>query len=284
MADRHRRRGRRAQPLGRQCASQGAGGAAAARAVAPGQSFRGARAGDAAFALPHPDAAAARRSRGRARRSLPRPDRRRTIPRIAAAAAAADGSVARALALLDAGALALRQQALDLLDRLPALDAKALHALGEALAGTDPQPLAAFVDTVNAWLSQRLSREQNALPRLARLAEAWRRVNRRRARRRNLQSGAKAAGFQRIRLACRGDARLIPTPNVREARICPASPITSPPRSPIRTARRISATPMRRSPPTRSRASCGSTAVTCSSSPAPTSTASKCCRRRPRKK
>ncbi|MGB6748002.1 MAG: DNA polymerase III subunit delta', partial [Xanthobacteraceae bacterium] len=50
-------------------------------------------------------------------------------PDIAAAAAAADGSVARALAFLDEGALALRQQALGLLDRLPALDAKALHAL-----------------------------------------------------------------------------------------------------------------------------------------------------------
>ena len=67
--------------------------------------------------------------------------------------------------MLDEGALALRQQALGLLDRLPALDAKALHALGEALAGTDPGPLAAFVDTVNAWLSQRLIREQNALDR-----------------------------------------------------------------------------------------------------------------------
>jgi DNA polymerase-3 subunit delta' len=85
--------------------------------------------------------------------------------------------VARAFALLDEGALALRQQALDLLDRLPALDTKALHALGEALAGTDPQPLAAFVDTVNAWLSRRLDRQPNALDRLARLAEAWQRVN-----------------------------------------------------------------------------------------------------------
>ena len=81
-------------------------------------------------------------------------------PQLAAAAAAADGSVARALAFLDEGALALRQQSLDLLDRLPAVDTKALHALGEALAGTDPQPLAAFVDTVNAWLSQRLDRRQ----------------------------------------------------------------------------------------------------------------------------
>jgi DNA polymerase-3 subunit delta' len=98
-------------------------------------------------------------------------------PHIAAAAAAAEGSVARAFTLLDEGALALRQQALDLLDRLPALDTRALHALGEALAGTDPQPLAAFVDTVNAWLSRRLDREPNALDRLARLAEAWQRVN-----------------------------------------------------------------------------------------------------------
>jgi DNA polymerase-3 subunit delta' len=98
-------------------------------------------------------------------------------PHIAAAAAAAEGSVARAFALLDEGALALRQQALDLLDRLPALDTRALHALGEALAGTDPQPLAAFVDTVNAWLSRRLDREPNAIDRLARLAEAWQRVN-----------------------------------------------------------------------------------------------------------
>jgi DNA polymerase III subunit delta' len=97
---------------------------------------------------------------------------------IAAAAAAADGSVARALALLDEGALELRQKALDLLDRLPALDARALHALGEALAGTDPAPLTAFVDTVNAWLSQRLTREDNALPRLARLADASESINR----------------------------------------------------------------------------------------------------------
>ena len=99
-------------------------------------------------------------------------------PDIAAAAAAADGSVARALALLDEGALALRQQALGLLDRLPALDAKALHALGEALAGTDPEPLAAFVDTVNAWLSQRLIREQNALDLAHRLAGASESINR----------------------------------------------------------------------------------------------------------
>jgi len=99
-------------------------------------------------------------------------------PDIAAAAAAADGSVARAYSFLDEGALELRQQALELLDNLPALDGSALHALGEALAGTDPAPLAAFLDTINAWLAQRLVREQNALPRLNRLAEASQNINR----------------------------------------------------------------------------------------------------------
>jgi DNA polymerase-3 subunit delta' len=96
---------------------------------------------------------------------------------IAAAAAAAEGSVARALALLDGDAIALRQQALAMLDRLPALDSRALHALGEALAGTDPQLLAAFVDTVNGWLAQRLDGGRAEIGRLARLAEASERIN-----------------------------------------------------------------------------------------------------------
>jgi len=98
-------------------------------------------------------------------------------PEVVAAAAAADGSVSRALALLDGDALELRQQALELLDRLPAVDSRALHALGEAIAGTDPLPLAAFLDIVNVWLSQRLGREQGGIDRLARLAEASERIN-----------------------------------------------------------------------------------------------------------
>ncbi len=101
-------------------------------------------------------------------------------PQVEAAAAAADGSVARALAFLDEDALELRRHALDELNRLPTLNANALHALGDALAGTDPQPLAAFVDTVNAWLSQRVDHEpgeNGRLGHLARLAEAWNRIN-----------------------------------------------------------------------------------------------------------
>jgi DNA polymerase-3 subunit delta' len=100
-----------------------------------------------------------------------------TDPEIVAAASAADGSVARALALLDGDALELRQRALDLLDKLPTLDAGALHTLGEAIAGTDPQPLAALVDAINAWLSLRLDRDRGEIGRLNRLAEASERIN-----------------------------------------------------------------------------------------------------------
>ncbi len=98
-------------------------------------------------------------------------------PAIMAAAAAADGSVARGLALLDGDALALRQRVLELLGRLPANNATALHALGDALAGTDPQPLAAFLDTVNAWLAQRVGTGGGEIGPLIRLAEASERIN-----------------------------------------------------------------------------------------------------------
>ncbi len=94
--------------------------------------------------------------------------RQASDPQVAAAAAAAEGSVFRALALLDEDALELRQRAVALLERLPALNTDALHALGDALAGTDPQPLAAFVDTVNAWLAQRLEAAPEEIGRLAR--------------------------------------------------------------------------------------------------------------------
>ena len=98
-------------------------------------------------------------------------------PALVAAAAAADGSVGRALTLLDEDALTLRQQALDVLARLPAIDPADLHALGDALGGTDPQPLAAFVDAVNAWLAQRLDGGRGDLARLNRLAEASEHIN-----------------------------------------------------------------------------------------------------------
>jgi len=97
---------------------------------------------------------------------------------VAIAAAAADGSVARSLGLLDGPALALRKRVLELFAQLPNPDPRALHALGDALGGNDPQTLEGFIDLVNGWLSARLETEANQIPRMARLASAWEKVNR----------------------------------------------------------------------------------------------------------
>jgi len=94
------------------------------------------------------------------------------------AAAAADGSVARALRLLDGPALALRQRVLDLFAQLPNPDPRALHALGDALGGSEPATLAAFMDMVNGWLSARLGNGAQGKPQMARVAETWEKVNR----------------------------------------------------------------------------------------------------------
>ena len=97
---------------------------------------------------------------------------------IVAAAQAAEGSVRRALALLDGNALELRNGILALLDRLPVIDPRALHALGDRLYGTDPATLAAFLDSVNAWLSARLAAAGTDRAHLVRVAQAWEKVNR----------------------------------------------------------------------------------------------------------
>jgi DNA polymerase-3 subunit delta' len=93
------------------------------------------------------------------------------------AAALAEGSVGRALAMLEGPALALRQRLAQMLERLPQTDPLALHALGDAMAGVDPQPLATFVDAVNTWLSARLAAPED-IGRMAQTAEAWEKVNR----------------------------------------------------------------------------------------------------------
>jgi DNA polymerase-3 subunit delta' len=94
------------------------------------------------------------------------------------AAAAAGGSAGRALRFLDGPALALRQRMLDLFAQLPDPDPRALHALGDALGGNEPQTLHAFMDMVNGWLSSRLDADANQTPRMARVAQAWEKVNR----------------------------------------------------------------------------------------------------------
>lgn len=94
------------------------------------------------------------------------------------AAAAAEGSVALAIGFLDGPSLALRQRVLDLFAQLPNPDPRALHALGDALGGSEPQTLAAFMDMVNAWLSAQISGGSRPARQEARAAEVWEKVNR----------------------------------------------------------------------------------------------------------
>jgi DNA polymerase-3 subunit delta' len=100
---------------------------------------------------------------------------------LAEAAKASEGSVSRALNLLGGDALKLHQRTAALLDTLPQVDPRELHALGDALGGSDRVALGAFIDSVDRWITQRLRADDNAnanLPRLARLAEVWEKINR----------------------------------------------------------------------------------------------------------
>jgi DNA polymerase III subunit delta' len=99
-------------------------------------------------------------------------------PALTEAAEAAEGSVARAITLLGGDALKLQQRTAALLATLPHVDPRELHALGDALGGSDRVALAAFVDGVDRWIGEKL-RADNAnanLPRLARLAEVWEKI------------------------------------------------------------------------------------------------------------
>jgi DNA polymerase-3 subunit delta' len=98
-------------------------------------------------------------------------------PALAKAAAAARGSVARAIALAGGPTLALREKVAELLAALPATDANALHALGDQL-DRDRGLLDVFVGAIRDWLSTRLDTEANSPGRLARTADLWERLNR----------------------------------------------------------------------------------------------------------
>jgi len=99
-------------------------------------------------------------------------------PALMEAADAAEGSVARAVTLLGGDALKLQQKTAALLATLPHVDPRELHALGDALGGSDRVALAAFVDGIDRWIGEKLrAGDANAnLPRLARLAEVWEKI------------------------------------------------------------------------------------------------------------
>jgi len=96
---------------------------------------------------------------------------------VKAATDASDGSVSRALAILNGSTLAVRQKVLDLLAQLPNPDPRALHALGDALPVNEPESLEAFTDIVNDWLSARLAQDGSDKVKAARIAEAWDKIN-----------------------------------------------------------------------------------------------------------
>jgi DNA polymerase-3 subunit delta' len=91
------------------------------------------------------------------------------------AAAAAGGSVARAIALNGGPQLALRDKVLDMLSSLPATDPRALHALGDSIERGGDELFEIFIETAQGWLSGRLDRGGEPA-RLARVAEAWDRL------------------------------------------------------------------------------------------------------------
>jgi DNA polymerase-3 subunit delta' len=101
-------------------------------------------------------------------------------PALIEAAELSEGSVSRALALLGGDALKLQQRTTALLDTLPRVDPRQLHALSDAMGLSDRASLAAFVDSIDRWVGAQLhGADANAnLARLARLAEVWDKINR----------------------------------------------------------------------------------------------------------
>ena len=101
-------------------------------------------------------------------------------PSLLEATEAAEGSVARALTLLGGDTVKLHSKTAALLATLPRVDPRELHALGDALGGSDKVALATFVDSIERWVGARLhTGDANAdLPRLARLAEVWEKISR----------------------------------------------------------------------------------------------------------
>lgn len=95
---------------------------------------------------------------------------------IRAASIAADGSVLRALDLLGGTALKVREQVNAMLTNLPVVDARALHALGDAL-GRDENALTAFVDAVRDWLSARVTVAGAEPGHRARMTDVWDKLN-----------------------------------------------------------------------------------------------------------
>jgi DNA polymerase-3 subunit delta' len=98
-------------------------------------------------------------------------------PQLVRAAPLAEGSVARAIALMDGPLLTLREKIGDLLARLPDTDPLALHALGDSLGRADDAAMTTFNDAIRKWLGEQVERSGEPY-RLVRFADAWDKFNR----------------------------------------------------------------------------------------------------------
>src|SRR3981081_4397007 len=76
-------------------------------------------------------------------------------PLLGETAKAAEGSVARTLTLLGGDALKLHQRTAALLETLPRVDPRELHALGDALGSSDRVALGALLDRVDRLMNTR---------------------------------------------------------------------------------------------------------------------------------
>jgi DNA polymerase-3 subunit delta' len=97
-------------------------------------------------------------------------------PQLSRAVTLAEGSVGRALALYDGTLLDLRERIAAQLDRLPNVDAQALHALGDSFGRADEGALDTFTDAISRWLADRIETGTDTRT-MARLAEAWNKFN-----------------------------------------------------------------------------------------------------------
>ncbi len=85
--------------------------------------------------------------------------------------------MSRALSLSEGPAFKLRKQTTALLARLPAIDMRDLHALADGIAVADARVFDIVMDSVNDWLSARLSDSVHDKDGAARVADIWSDLN-----------------------------------------------------------------------------------------------------------
>ena len=100
-------------------------------------------------------------------------------PALGDAAEASEGSVSRALTLLGGDAIKLHQQTAALLSTLPRVDPRELHALGDAISGSDRGALSAFIDSIDRWISATVAGRRATPMRTCPALHGWQRYGKR---------------------------------------------------------------------------------------------------------